>query len=185
MKLNIGCGPRKMAGYTNIDKFPVFEPDMLMDLEETPWAFAESSVDEIYASHVLEHIGATSDVFFAVVREMYRVLKPGGLLRVRVPHPRHDNFFSDPTHVRAFTPSSFSMFSKEKCRRQVEAGGNTFMLALALDVDFTPLRVDLVVEPKIVDKLNRGEMTTEQFNEMNAWSTNMFSEIVADLRCEK
>jgi predicted SAM-dependent methyltransferase len=43
----------------------------------------DDSVDEIYASHVLEHITYQAN---APLQEWYRVLKPGGRLRVSVPN---------------------------------------------------------------------------------------------------
>jgi len=185
MKINIGCGPVKMAGYVNIDKFPSFNPDKIMDLEKTPWDFEDNSIEEIYASHVLEHIGQTSDEYFNIVKEFYRVLKPGGVLNIRVPHPRHDNFFTDPTHVRAFTPGSFRVFSKDYCKALISSGGNTFMLAIALDVDFSLEKLEAVVEPRLVEMMNNGAISVEEFNKMSMWSNNVYSEIVVTLRCAK
>lgn len=46
--------------------------------------FADGSVLEIYASHVLEHLGYQHDLVTAL-REFHRVLEPGGYLRVSVP----------------------------------------------------------------------------------------------------
>ena len=44
MKLNIGSGFRKMDGYINVDNFEECKPDVLMNLEETPWSFESNSV---------------------------------------------------------------------------------------------------------------------------------------------
>ena len=46
--------------------------------------FADNSIDEIYASHVLEHLGFR-DELPAALREMRRVLKTGGTLKISVP----------------------------------------------------------------------------------------------------
>ena len=46
--------------------------------------FADGSVLEIYASHVIEHLGYHKELP-AALREFHRVLVPGGLLRVSVP----------------------------------------------------------------------------------------------------
>jgi predicted SAM-dependent methyltransferase len=46
--------------------------------------FTDQSVDEIYASHVYEHLGYKEDLPMAL-REVMRVLKPGGVLRASVP----------------------------------------------------------------------------------------------------
>lgn len=46
--------------------------------------FADNSIGEIYASHVLEHLSYQKELDQAC-QEMYRVLSPGGLLRISVP----------------------------------------------------------------------------------------------------
>ncbi len=48
------------------------------------WPFDEASFDLIYMSHVLEHFYARDRD--AVIRNVHRSLKPGGLLFIRVPH---------------------------------------------------------------------------------------------------
>lgn len=55
MKLHIGCGERYLPGWKHLDarKFPHVDyvTDKLDDLN----MFADNSVSEIYACHVLEH----------------------------------------------------------------------------------------------------------------------------------
>ncbi len=46
--------------------------------------FASGSVAEIYASHIYEHLSYSSELEKALA-EAFRVLKPGGLIRVGVP----------------------------------------------------------------------------------------------------
>ncbi|MDG2286926.1 MAG: methyltransferase domain-containing protein [Alphaproteobacteria bacterium] len=113
MKLNIGCGFNKLDGYINVDQFPECNPDVLWNLEETPWPFEESSVDELVAHHVLEHLGQETKVFFAIFKELYRLMRDDGVIRITVPHPHHPTFLSDPTHVRAFTGNTFEMMNRK------------------------------------------------------------------------
>lgn len=47
-------------------------------------AFASGTVAEIYASHIYEHLDYNSEVDRALA-EAFRVLKPGGLIRIGVP----------------------------------------------------------------------------------------------------
>jgi len=96
MKLNIGCGRNKKEGYINIDKNPVFEPDIIRDITRG-LPFNDDSIDEIYTSHCLEHIDSGEDIIF-VMNELYRALKPEGLLTIRVPHTKEYGAFCDPTH---------------------------------------------------------------------------------------
>jgi SAM-dependent methyltransferase len=79
LRLNLGCDRSQIAGYVGVDFNPDVDPDVLADVEHLP--FEDNSVDEIYASHVLEHLpyGNTA------LQEWLRVLKPGGMLTVVVP----------------------------------------------------------------------------------------------------
>lgn len=75
LRLNIGAGDTVIPGFTPIDR--------KTGHEAYPLDYPDNSVDEVYASHVLEHFGR-EDVP-KVLAEWVRVLKPGGLLRVAVP----------------------------------------------------------------------------------------------------
>jgi len=71
--------------------------------------FRESSVDEVVCVHVLEHI---RDLKVAM-RELHRVLRPGGVLRVWVPHCFSPIAFGDSSHVRFFTFETLSQFGQQ------------------------------------------------------------------------
>ena len=111
LKLNLGCGSKKLDGYLNVDKFG--EPDMVFDLETFPWPWEDSSVSKILLSHVLEHLGQDTDIYLNIIKELYRVCKNNAEILVIVPHPRHDTFMTDPTHVRPITVDGLIMFSKK------------------------------------------------------------------------
>lgn len=80
MKLHLGCGGRRLEGYTNID-VQAKAADMHADVRDLP--FNNGSVDEIYASHVLEHFGRHE--YKQVLREWRRVLRTGGRVYISVP----------------------------------------------------------------------------------------------------
>ena len=113
MKLNLGCGSKILKGFVNLDKFEYYKPDIVHDLEKFPYPFEENSVDEILLSHVLEHIGQDPETFNLIIKELYRICKNSSLIDIRVPHPRHDDFISDPTHVRPITILGLSLYDKE------------------------------------------------------------------------
>lgn len=134
LRLNLGCGSKRLAGYVNVDRFG--DPDLRHDLERFPWPWEDDSVSEILLMHVLEHLGHDPNVFLQIMQEMYRVCHGGARIRIVVPHHRHDFFFSDPTHVRPITPLSLSLFSQRLNREWIAIGAANSPLGLYLGVDF-------------------------------------------------
>jgi SAM-dependent methyltransferase len=84
-RLNLGCsGWIRPAsdGWVNVDCRKLPGVDEVCDLNVIPWPWADGSVDEVYASHVLEHL----DDPCAAILEIHRILKPGGTVHLIVPH---------------------------------------------------------------------------------------------------
>jgi len=100
LKLNIGCGTSGISGWCNIDN----SPSVLLSripfgrrLFRTPaWPrdvrridairglpFADGNVSYIYCSHLLQ--GLNYDDSLILLRESFRVLRTGGVLRIIVP----------------------------------------------------------------------------------------------------
>ena len=52
-KLNLGCGFDKRDGFVNADNFKECEPDVFMDLEQTPWPLENNGYDYVLLKHVL------------------------------------------------------------------------------------------------------------------------------------
>ena len=82
VRLHLGCGKRVIKGYIHIDIADYPHIDYEHDTSKLPM-FAESSVDLIYASHLLEYYDRLS--VKEVLNEWMRVLKVGGILRIAVP----------------------------------------------------------------------------------------------------
>lgn len=117
MKLEIGCGRSKAPGYVGLDRVALPGVDIVHEIEEFPWPMPnssvpipDSSVTEIRAYHVLEHLRD----LVGVMEEAHRILKPGGLFSIVVPYYRHEGAFADPTHTRFFTERTFHYFTPEE-----------------------------------------------------------------------
>ena len=82
VKLHFGCGTRILPGWVNIDGWHFPGIDFATDLRQ-PLPFSDESCRLIFTEHVLEHIDA--EFRLPVLRELLRVLQPGGTLRVVVP----------------------------------------------------------------------------------------------------
>ncbi|MGE0715328.1 MAG: hypothetical protein AB7P02_07800 [Alphaproteobacteria bacterium] len=161
MKLNLGCGNRKLAGYLNVDSSPHCSPDRLVDLEALPWPFETSSAEEIVLRHVLEHLGGTSAAYLGIMGELYRVCRPGALVKITVPHPRHDDFLTDPTHVRPVTLQGLEMFSLRKNREWQAQKAATTPLAMMLGIDFEVVSADAQPDELWLGRLRRREITPQ------------------------
>jgi predicted SAM-dependent methyltransferase len=79
--LHLGCGGEHKAGWINIDLLgdPV---DVAWNLAN-PLPFDDGSVAAVFHEHLLEHLPLQAGDSF--MRECFRVLRPGGILRVGVP----------------------------------------------------------------------------------------------------
>lgn len=106
MKLNLGCGDKKIKGFTNVDSNKEFDPDILCDLSKYPWPFKDGEVDFVLLEMLLEHVSDTT----SVIKEVHRILKPGGIVKIIVPHYLHQSAWRDPDHKKAFAPDSFRYF---------------------------------------------------------------------------
>ncbi len=81
LKLHLGCGSNHIDGWVNIDLVST-AADLPWDLRY-PLPFPENSVFAIFHEHLLEHLQFPAAATF--LRECYRALRPGGVLRVAVP----------------------------------------------------------------------------------------------------
>lgn len=86
IRLNLGAGDLPIEGFTPVDRkraggevFPIAVPLAQGGL----WNPPDNSVDEIRASHILEHFPHRHTM--DVLREWVRALKPGGRIRIAVP----------------------------------------------------------------------------------------------------
>ncbi|OUC13632.1 MAG: methyltransferase [Alkalinema sp. CACIAM 70d] len=83
MKLvNIGCGQTLHPDWINLDLVPSSPAVRSFDIRRG-LPFAERTCDVCYSSHVLEHLQPAQASF--LITETFRVLKPGGILRIVVP----------------------------------------------------------------------------------------------------
>ncbi len=82
VRLNLGCGPRYVQGYVNVEGNLFLKKDLWLDISHG-LPYRDGQVEVAYMSHVLEHFAFPEAV--SLIREVHRVLAPGGGLRVVVP----------------------------------------------------------------------------------------------------
>ncbi len=175
LRLNLGCGQTLLEGYVNVDKYGA--PDVLWDLEEFPWPWPESSASEVLLSHVLEHLGRTPEQFIGVMKELYRVCAPQANVHIRVPHPRHDSFLADPTHVRPILPATLELFSRSANLTWQSMGAPNTPLALYHEVDFEIREFNYVLTEPWRTQLKNGEIGQPEAFELARRYNNVVSDI--------
>lgn len=106
--LNVGCGHDVLEGFVNLDVAELPGVDVVASLGEEPLPFPDATFSTILARDVLEHV----DIIPAL-RELHRVLEPGGVLVVSTVHFTSRNLWVDPTHRRGFSARTLEMFCPE------------------------------------------------------------------------
>jgi len=108
-KLNFGCGLRFASGWINIDFHSEHAEVQRVNLLQR-WPFPDNHFEAVYSSHTLEHFSLP--VGESLLRECWRVAKPGGILRIVVPDL--ENTCREYLRVLEQTPAS------ELARRQYD-----------------------------------------------------------------
>lgn len=183
-KVNVGCGTKFLADWVNTDAVSINGADLVFDCEKAPWPFPDNSCVEVLASHVLEHLGEGIEVFF---RELYRVCANGIMVTVRVPHPRHDWFWQDPTHRKGWLAESFQHLDRRICRQWFYGGDTKTPLAIYWDVDFEVVSAELKVPDQAVGQ-RLGQvfaLRTGNLGEVVPFVSNVVGETEVRLRVRK
>lgn len=96
MRLNLGCGKRKLDGYVNVDVRK--DADLVCDVRELPEELF-GKADEILAVHLIEHF--TYYDAPRVLLHWRQVLKPGGRIILECPNLQEAclSFLADPERV--------------------------------------------------------------------------------------
>jgi SAM-dependent methyltransferase len=109
VKLDIGCGPNPKEGYIGCDIIPFNENIKVFHAGREVWPFENDSVDEVHASHFLEHLTNLNEAWERThfFNEAFRVLKKGGKLELIFPHWASNRYYGDPTHKEPFSEMGF------------------------------------------------------------------------------
>lgn len=110
--LQLGCGVRPIEGAYNHDR-TLHSPhiDLAFDLDVLPWQIDSEEFDKIIALDVMEHLRLDVQQW---LDECWRILKPDGVLVLRLPAWDNPVSYRDPTHRRVFHPETFHYWDKTK-----------------------------------------------------------------------
>lgn len=97
------------------------KPTLVHDLTKQPWPLESDYFDVIHAYEVLEHLTQQGDyrAFFALWREIWRVLKPGGMILATTPWWQSLGAWGDPGHTCVYSPMTLSFFRQNVYAKDV------------------------------------------------------------------
>jgi hypothetical protein len=143
--------PLKFTDLVTLDINERCKPDLICDLDAFGWVaqsttergeqalqpkpgyakyqaryLASNHFDEIHAYEVLEHLGTQGDAasFFAHFSNLWRILRPNGILYATCPSRHSAWLWGDPSHRRAITQESLVFLSKERVTQFRAQAGN-------------------------------------------------------------
>jgi len=125
VKLDLGCGTGKKAGFIGVDIadlrniYPGGQFVKANLFRNIP--FDNNSVGEVYARHFIEHIPLDKVIWF--FNEIYRILRIGGIFEIYFPPTQSPDgkacrgAFCDPTHRSYWNDMSFKYFDMRNPER--------------------------------------------------------------------
>ena len=160
-------------------------PDVVLDIEQVPWPWPDNSVGDVLLIHVLEHIGRDADIYLGVMKELYRVCRHDARIHIIVPHPRHDHFLGDPTHVHAIIPEGLALLDQRLNRQWQELGAANTPLGLYLGVDFELTQIEYDFDEPWLGQMERKEIDQAAAMAAEKRYNNVVTQIHMTLRVRK
>ena len=167
IKLHIG-GREKREGWVILDALPGPIVDYVGNCNDLSF-LEDESCSEVYASHVLEHLGYTGDLQ-KTLKEIHCVLKSGGRLRASVPDLD--------ILCRLFLHPSLDVKARFHIMRMMFGGRTT-----DYDIHYVGLNFEFL-EDLLQDAGFRGIRRVSQFGLFNDTSTLLFGDVPISLNVE-
>ena len=105
LRLHLGCGPNKQAGFFGVDSRRLPGVDLVHDLEVFPWPLPDSVTRLVVMSHFWEHIHPKLTLRF--MAELHRVCQHGAEIAIAAPYGNGFRFTQDPTHCNPSNEATF------------------------------------------------------------------------------
>jgi SAM-dependent methyltransferase len=132
LKLDLGCGKNKQAGFHGVDSLSFNGVDTVLNLVRRGgvddaganyqltkdgyafWPWKDDSVEEVFSSHFVEHLTGTERIHF--FNELGRVMKKGGKASIITPDWSHACAYGDPTHQWPPMSSWYALYLNKEWR---------------------------------------------------------------------
>jgi len=107
VRFEFGSGGMSRDGFYGLDILPIEGVSVVADLNAPLDLIPSNSVCEINSHHCFEHVSN----IIGLMEEIHRIVIPGGLIKITVPHFSNPYFYSDPTHRTFFGLYTMNYFS--------------------------------------------------------------------------
>lgn len=185
MKLNLGCGFKKKAGFVNIDSSEGAGADLVFDLVKGVWPYDDNSVDEVHFDFSLEEMGESKKDLFFVFKELYRVCQDKAVIKILFTHPFHDQFALNPLGVHRLSPQFFQLLSIQQNMNLIANNRNDTCLALQLNVDFVVKNYKLLLTQEVYDLLEKKIITEDDVRHKMNFERNICQGVELELTVQK
>lgn len=112
IKLDLGCGNRKEAGWVGIDKVKTPAVDIVHDLFVLPWPLKTGIVEEARSFHFFEHV--PGKLRYEFMNELWRVMAPEAKCYIIIPYQSSIRSAQDPFHEwPPINEMSFAYFNQK------------------------------------------------------------------------
>lgn len=170
LKIDIGGGKNPKQGFQCLDI--IEDADIQMDIEQDDLPFANHSVDEYYTNHTFEHIHN----IIHVMNEVFRTLKEGGTIEIRVPHICSKIAWADPTHCRYWLEDSFKYFTGAYLEKyQLDYGIACCFKLLSMEVLAPDNRPEYFQEIRVILQKNKKYVQDIDYIDLNSRMNAYFS----------
>lgn len=151
-ELLLGCGSSRAkklslevraewSALVTLDHNADHRPDVVHDMEVLPLPFEDERFEEVHAYECLEHVGRQGDYrfFFAQFSDLWRILKPGGVVLGTVPLPTSVWAWGDPSHTRVIPKETFTFLHQPSYEQVGMTAMSDFRFCYRADFDIIHL----------------------------------------------
>ena len=167
VKLHLGCGPKVLPGWLNID-VRSFPGVAVMRLPSGLKWFPDNSISFVYCSHMIQYLDYPDQVH-QLALEIRRILKPGGALRIVTPGIERI--------IRAYVADDKAFFKKQEQHHPLHCTTKLEHLIFALQQDGqTKYGYDFQTAQKFLQRVGFTQIKDSSYNESE------FQELRVDYR---
>jgi len=117
VRINLGCGNKRLAGFIGVDRAPCEAAGLLCDVAR-PLPFRDDAIDGFYLDNLIEHVADIP----ALMAELVRTGRHRAKITIITPHFTSLSSWKDPTHIHHLSYFSFDHFEKLSVRHYVGSG---------------------------------------------------------------